>query len=380
MMKKLSVIIPLYNNEKYIKQCLESICGQTLSEIDIIVVDDGSTDKSGLIADEFSKSDERITVIHQTNKGLAEARYSGLKVCKTEYATFVDSDDFVLKDSFERAVEFMNQGVDMIFFEISRYFNDMHVKRECHTLSPGFYDNNRIKNEVLSKLIWNFKENCRGLEPSQCVRITKKDYLIKRYGEFTERVFYGEDTLMTYPLYLSIRNMVVVPYSYYMHRQYSVERPYINADNFFDEVYCLYKQLNIAFKNHFTLEYDFQKQIDFLYMFLIQEKKDHRDPYSLRDKFLFPFNKTMPSKNIILYGAGNMGHVYYNQLEKIKYCNDVLWVDKNFAYYEDKRIKNIDEIKGYAADYVVIAIENKEIYNEVVKYLRTFGIEEGKII
>lgn len=379
-MSLLTVIVPLYNNEKYIRQCLDSICNQSYRDISIIVVDDGSTDGSGLIADEIAENDDRIRVIHQENKGLAEARFCGLRKCLTEYSTFVDSDDFILNNSYEYAVEFMEKNIDMIHFEISRYYDDTRAKREEHVLPAGYYDNSRIQDEVFHRLIWDFNSNCRGLEPSQCVRITKTELLRSRYEEFTDRVHYGEDSLITYPLYLKIKSLEIVPYSYYMHRQYMTGRPYICADGFFKEVYDLYNQLVKAFKSCFDMSYDFKKQIDHLYMYLVQEKKDYTDQFSLKDRFLFPFDKTVYGKNILLYGAGVMGHVYYNQLNKIDYCKDLLWVDRNYDFFNDKRIKNVDEIKKFDADYVVIAIENKTIHNEVVSFLIESGIDRGIIV
>ncbi len=374
-MSLLTVIVPLYNNEQYVRQCLESICNQSFRDISIIVVDDGSTDRGGVIADEVARNDERIEVIHQANKGLAEARYCGLKHCHSEYATFVDSDDFILEKSYENAVEFMDEHVDMIFFEITRYYDASRVKREEHVLPSGFYNHSRIQNEVFYRLIWDFDGNCRGLEPSQCVRITKTELLLERYEEFTDRVHYGEDTLITYPLYLKINSLEVVPYSYYMHRQYPEGRPYIFADSFFEEVYKLYNQLVRAFHTCFGNPYMFEKQIDYLYMYLVQEKKNNADLFSLKDRFLFPFDKIVYGKNILLYGAGAMGHVYYNQLSKIGYCKNLLWVDKNYDFYNDMRIKSVDEIKKYDADYVVIAIEKKRICDEVVEFLVEEGID-----
>lgn len=379
-MSLLTVIVPLYNNEKYIRQCLDSICNQSYRDISIIVVDDGSTDEGGFIADEVAKNDNRIIVIHQENKGLAEARFCGLNKCQTEYSTFVDSDDFILNNSYEYAVESMESGIDMIFFEISRYFSDKHIRRERHTLSPGLYDKNRIEDEIYDKLIWDFNKDCRGLEPSQCVRITKTKLLIERYESFKERVFYGEDILVTYPIHMKIQSLEVAPYSFYMHRQYTEERPYICSDSFFREVYCLYNQLYTAFLPYYDNSYLFKRQIEYLYMYLVQEKRNHISTNPLKDRYLFPFDKTAPGKRMILYGAGNVGRVFYHQLDKIRYSSAVLWVDKDAEYLNDDRIKGINEISGFDADYVVVAIDDRRICIEVANYLKGLGIDDEKII
>lgn len=99
---KISVIIPAYNVEKYINDCLSSIVNQTLRDIEIIVIDDGSTDKTGEIISKFANSDDRILTVTQKNQGQAVARNNGIKLAKGEYIGFVDSDDYIDNDYFEK--------------------------------------------------------------------------------------------------------------------------------------------------------------------------------------------------------------------------------------------------------------------------------------
>lgn len=98
MKELISVIIPIYKVEKYLHKCVDSILKQTYRNIEIILVDDGSPDNCGNICDEYASKDKRIIVIHKKNGGLSDARNVGLKVCTGEYITFIDSDDYVLKD------------------------------------------------------------------------------------------------------------------------------------------------------------------------------------------------------------------------------------------------------------------------------------------
>ena len=99
-MRLLSVVIPLYNQEKYIQQCIDSITNQSYSDIDIIVIDDGSTDKSNAICQELIKNDDRIRLIKKENGGVISAIEEGIRNCNTKYVTFVDADDFILKDAY----------------------------------------------------------------------------------------------------------------------------------------------------------------------------------------------------------------------------------------------------------------------------------------
>ena len=107
----ISIVVPVYNVEKYLKKCIQSIINQTYKNLEIILVDDGSSDNSGKICDEFAQKDNRIKVIHKTNGGLSDARNAGLDIMSGEWVSFVDSDDFVSKYYIENlynlATEFM---------------------------------------------------------------------------------------------------------------------------------------------------------------------------------------------------------------------------------------------------------------------------------
>ena len=118
---KLSVIVPVYNTARYLEQCVDSILSQTFADIELILVDDGSTDKSGEICDKYICRDNRVRVYHNENKGPLVSRKLGVEQACGEYVTFVDADDFIAEKSYEFALEDMSRGIDVI----SISFNDM---------------------------------------------------------------------------------------------------------------------------------------------------------------------------------------------------------------------------------------------------------------
>lgn len=137
----ISIIVPIYNVEKLLKKCLESICNQTYSGIEIILVDDGSKDGSLSICNEYAKKDERIVVIHQENKGLSGARNSGIKAARGKYIGFVDSDDYIEEHMYEKMLECIEkEGADVV---IGNY---VFVNEEGNRLS----DSDVITDETLS--------------------------------------------------------------------------------------------------------------------------------------------------------------------------------------------------------------------------------------
>lgn len=115
-MNKVSIILPIYNVEKYLEKCVNSVINQTYQNIEIILVDDGSKDSSGRICDELVESDNRIKVIHKKNGGLASARNAGYEVATGEYLMYIDSDDVIKNDIAEKCVSAMEKNDQMLLY------------------------------------------------------------------------------------------------------------------------------------------------------------------------------------------------------------------------------------------------------------------------
>ena len=119
---KVSIIVPVYNTEPWLRECMDSLVNQTLKEIEIICVDDGSPDNCGKILDEYAKKDTRIIVIHQKNQGVSAARNAGLDVASGEYITFVDSDDYVDLNTYEKMYNLAKKDeIDILQFKFRRF-------------------------------------------------------------------------------------------------------------------------------------------------------------------------------------------------------------------------------------------------------------------
>jgi glycosyltransferase involved in cell wall biosynthesis len=126
----LSIITPVYNVEAYLDRCVQSIVSQCYSHIELILVDDGSTDGSSAICDEWSKKDERVIVVHKTNGGVSSARNAGLEIVKGDYLTFVDPDDFISPETYavNMAYLFEHHDVDILQYPYCNYFNDDDIR------------------------------------------------------------------------------------------------------------------------------------------------------------------------------------------------------------------------------------------------------------
>ncbi len=157
-----SIIVPVYNVEKYLEQCISSILEQTYTNFELILVDDGSTDKSGDICDEWFKKDSRIKVFHQRNQGLSAARNRGIELAKGEYFCFVDSDDFVTKEyvkDFMEAIE--REDADFALCDIvSAKLTNTDIKADEEKILTGEDCKEWLKNPisreyVLMVVAWN---------------------------------------------------------------------------------------------------------------------------------------------------------------------------------------------------------------------------------
>lgn len=138
-----SVVVPVYNVEKYLRECVESVLGQTYGDFELILVDDGSTDSSGELCDQYALKDDRITVIHQENGGLSVARNTGMDASQGEYIYFLDSDDYIRKDALEKLVARAKEtDADITYFDAEVFYDGM--KRD------PFMDFRRIKNYGLA--------------------------------------------------------------------------------------------------------------------------------------------------------------------------------------------------------------------------------------
>lgn len=143
MNDKISIIIPIYNVEKYIHRCVDSVLAQTYHNTEIILVDDGSLDRCGKICDEYAKIDKRIKVVHKENGGLSDARNAGIEVATGDYIGFVDSDDYISEDMYEKLYSaLINNNADMSICSFKYVGEDITAKFDN--------DNSPIKNGVLS--------------------------------------------------------------------------------------------------------------------------------------------------------------------------------------------------------------------------------------
>lgn len=175
----ISVIVPIYNAENYLHECVDSILAQTIHDIEVILVDDGSTDGSPAICDVYAQKDSRVYVIHKPNGRAASARNAGLRIAKGEYIAFVDADDWIEPEMYERMI---GTSVDVCLCDYARFDHRGAEFFSQPNIRYGYYDQVQIKQEVYPHLVMDGLEypvtisNCVMLMRHEIIRANKLSY------------------------------------------------------------------------------------------------------------------------------------------------------------------------------------------------------------
>lgn len=195
-MPKVSVIVPVYKTEKYINRCIDSILSQTFSDIEVILVDDGSPDNCPKICDEYATKDSRVKVIHQKNSGVSSARNAGLKVCCGEYLLFVDADDYISSDMIENLFLAIGKKYDVA---ISGYTEiGLTVKTEIYD-----YKGCKSKDDFILHCI----QNTGGVV---CSKLYKTSIIKKNDIFFNENLIQSEDLIFALNVFLKSDTFITI--------------------------------------------------------------------------------------------------------------------------------------------------------------------------
>lgn len=283
----ISIIVPVYNVENYLRKCLESIINQTYKNLEIILINDGSTDNSGKICDEYAGKDNRVKVIHNENRGVSHSRNCGLDIAKGEYILFIDSDDTVKNNYvFEMVKEVREKDYDLIVSNIIDIFDtDSSI---------------RIKNieELTGDLRKDFYK-LRMLLRGPVVKLYKKSIINKYNIRFSENMKVAEDQVFNFEYYSILQKYKYINfagYNYYHRKNFSLSR--LVDKNSFDNDFEKLKKEKIFLENCNILkkEYIFNKsclEIIGKYVHL----NDNNDNYD-------EFNNRVTEIKKIMYGFG----------------------------------------------------------------------------
>ncbi|MBA5794034.1 glycosyltransferase [Flavobacterium sp. xlx-214] len=265
----LSIIIPIYNVEKYLVKCVSSVLDQNYQNIEVILVDDGSPDNCSQICDDFAKKDNRIKVIHKENGGLSDARNVGIRAATGEYLMFLDSDDYWEGDIHLgniAAILEKDQSIDTILFRCKHLYSPENKIYDRNSLVPS---TNSIKDPNL-KLIEMIKHGSQS--SSACLRAVKRELILKNNIFFVKDLI-GEDSDWFIHLCLVVKKQIEYPKAFYVYRQNrdgSITSE-INKKTFSDQLYIIDKWTKIIDNNNYedNLKLAMRGFIAYLYCILL---------------------------------------------------------------------------------------------------------------
>lgn len=219
-MPELSIIVPIYNGEEYLEKCIDSILIQSYKNFELILVDDGSTDASLSICERYAEADSRVVVYHKENGGLVAARKSGLSVAKGEYIGFVDCDDYIDDDMYEKLMTAAkNDGSDIVTGGII-IDHITHTKTEKSNIQSGYYDAEKLKSEVIPKMLICSGFVKYGIIPGVVVKVIRRSVLEKALPNVDNDITIGEDVAITAYSIMNCNSLSVIDSASYHYIQY----------------------------------------------------------------------------------------------------------------------------------------------------------------
>lgn len=218
-MDLVSVIVPVYNVEKYLKECVQSLQEQTYPNIEIILVDDGSKDSSGIICDELEKSDKRIKVIHKENAGLGYARNSGLEIAKGKYVTFIDSDDKADKDLISQLMRAVSRDdVDTCIGGFKRISENGNVEF-IEKYEIKIYQEKEVYDELFARMLGSAVDKHDAIRMSVWNVLYSMEIIKENHLKFpSEREFISEDIIWDAEYYKFARKAEIIDSTAYNYR------------------------------------------------------------------------------------------------------------------------------------------------------------------
>ncbi len=381
MNELISVIIPVYNMQSYLSDCLNSVINQTYNNLEIIIIDDGSTDGSSEICDEYAQNDKRVCVIHQSNSGLVNARKKGLEIASGKYVGFVDSDDWIDPEMYEYLYSKMLETKAQIVTS-GRYVETGESKELADNIRPGLYHPQKDK-YFLKHMIFGERKVIWGITPNFWNKLFLKDILVKWENLVDPAITYGEDDACVYPCMAFADSVFVSDRCFYHYRLRNSSMSNSSDDMYFTRINKLYLAMKNAFDMHPYSDILLGELGDYMFEFAL---RGINGLWGIKSSLSIPrhwldASGLLGASKILLYGAGQAGRDLYNQLCFMGLKDTIIWTDRNAKELQKKGLDvvQLSEVDLNLVDKIIIAIANGKIAEEVRNDFLEKGIDDSKI-
>lgn len=217
-MPKVSIIVPVYNGEKFLCRCLDSITAQTFTDFEAVLIDDGSTDQSGNICDEYAAKDGRIVVVHKQNEGVAKARITAFEHCKGELITFIDADDYVAPDYLQKLSKpIIEDDADIVSCEY--YILNGSKTIVVNGRITGSFCNDKKKEFLANHFFYDKSVDGYGMSVYLWTKMVRRSLVLDAL-KTGEEMWYGEDQIAVFQMLLNSKKLVIIPDRLYYYVQH----------------------------------------------------------------------------------------------------------------------------------------------------------------
>lgn len=376
---KISVVVPIYNADKYLRVCLDSIVNQTYQRFEVVLVDDGSTDDSGLICDHYAAQDERVQVVHKKNEGLISARKTGLMASKGNYIAFVDADDWVDADFLEMGMRQMeHKKTDIVITGCARE-NGICSETVQNRIAPGTYDGQGLADKVYPRMLHYEAFYEFGVLPYIWNKFYKRQLLEVCYTDIDTRIYDGEDVAVVYPYLLMSQKAVITEDVKYHYRIHGESMTANRKADYYENTARLYLHLAAKFRESVYCQCMLPQLDNYLRMMIWQ---GNPSGFIETTRFIFPFDRIPQGSAIIIYGAGYVGRIFRYQVTQSGYCTITAWVDQGYQREELRKmgVTGMDSLRTGRYDYVVLAVRDEGMAAEITGQLLAYGVDREKIV
>lgn len=380
----ISIIIPVYNTEAYLPKCIESVRNQTLKDIEIILVDDGSKDNSGSICDAYAQKDNRIVVIHKENGGLVSARKAGLRVARGEYIGYVDSDDWVEEFMFEDMLSAcQNHAADIVMCGLCfEYSGGSYQGSLC--IPEGIYQKEDGSMDILYRnLIYAEDYKTEGIPHILCNKLFTRDLLAAYQFQVDEQTLIGEDAVCAYPCLLNSDRVVILNRAYYHYFMRDSSICHSPDERYFEKISIFNRQLKKLLSGYSYSPLLLEKLNRYVLERMLWGINNVFGYGMVVPTYLPPYAmlKEKGLKRIVLYGAGEVGQGYYSLLQMTQAVEVAAWVDRQWEQYKEKGLPvgPIDLIRETAYDGILIGVVLPSVAEEIRSSLQAYGVSADKI-
>lgn len=377
---QISVIIPAYNIAGYIESCLLSVMGQTYDNLDIIVIDDGSTDDTGRICRNVAAHDSRIRYVYQENAGVAMARNRGIELAKGALLSFVDGDDYLEAAMYETMLKYLN-GCDLVTCAVERHDSETRWS----TVKDDFRGSDTDVKEVLSRMIYDFeKDRLQPLTPWLINKLYRKDIVDTFYRKIDTNIRFAEDSVFLYHYLLRCRAVSFTGRVLYHYRYRKDSAWHSGNERMLENINRVYLCLKTEFeadKAAPIMLKQLQKWISVMACHAVNRylgfHSEIRIPKYVAE---IPDSMSLAGQRIVLYGAGQMGQDMYWLLNR-RNIPVALWVDRDAAFYQAQglQVDPVEMIYNESFDWLLIAVKDRALAGNISTELVISGIESRKI-